>query len=105
MSDVECPYCGSEQEINHDDGYGYEESTRHEQECRDCEKEFTFTTSIMFLYDAEKAPCLNGEDHKLKPSNTAPKFYTKMCCEWCDFRRVPTEEERKEFDIPVNPNS
>ena len=25
MYDVECPYCGAEIEINHDDGYGYEE--------------------------------------------------------------------------------
>ena len=25
-SDVECPYCGAEQEINHDDGYGYDEN-------------------------------------------------------------------------------
>lgn len=25
MSDVKCPYCGNEQEINHDDGYGCED--------------------------------------------------------------------------------
>jgi hypothetical protein len=33
MSDVKCPYCGTEQEINHDDGYGYDEGKYYEQEC------------------------------------------------------------------------
>jgi len=33
MSDVTCPYCRDEQEINHDDGYGYEEDKEHEQDC------------------------------------------------------------------------
>jgi len=31
MSDVECPYCGADVEINHDDGYGYTEDCLHEQ--------------------------------------------------------------------------
>jgi len=30
---VNCPYCGAEQEICHDDGYGYEEDVLHQQEC------------------------------------------------------------------------
>jgi len=28
-NDVECPYCGAEQEINHDDGQGYDEDVLH----------------------------------------------------------------------------
>jgi len=62
--DVECPYCGKGQEINHDDGYGYDEDGRHEQECADCEKTFAFTTSISFYYDSYKADCLNGGLHE-----------------------------------------
>jgi len=62
--DIECPYCGKGQEINHDDGYGYEEGRLWEQECSDCDKTFVFTTSISFYYDAYKADCLNGEPHK-----------------------------------------
>ena len=38
--DVYCPYCGAEQEINHDDGYGYEEDRRYQQQCGECEKTF-----------------------------------------------------------------
>ena len=30
------------QDINHDDGYGYEEDVTHEQECSNCEKTFVF---------------------------------------------------------------
>jgi DNA-directed RNA polymerase subunit RPC12/RpoP len=61
--DVECPYCGEGQEINHDDGYGYEEDRTHQQECGDCGKTYVYTTSISFYHDAEKADCLNGGEH------------------------------------------
>lgn len=101
MSDVECPYCGKYQEINHDDGYGYQEGEIFNQECDDCEKTFAYTTSISFSYDAEKADCLNGGDHNWKPQITYPKEYTKMECTMCGDTRVPTDSEFKEF---LNPN-
>lgn len=50
MSDVKCPSCGHEQEINHDDGYGYEEIEEHEQECVKCDQPFKFTTAISYDY-------------------------------------------------------
>lgn len=71
--DVECPYCEVGQEINHDDGYGYDESKTYNQQCRDCEKYFTFTTSISFYYEAEQADCLNGAEHDYKPVDHYPK--------------------------------
>ena len=100
MSDVECPYCGKYQEINHDDGYGYQEGEIFNQECDDCEKTFAYTTSILFSYDAEKADCLNGGDHNWKPQITYPKKYTKMECTMCGCTRVPTDSEFKEFITP-----
>lgn len=100
MSDVECPYCGHGQEINHDDGYGYEENVKHEQECSNCEKTFVFVTSIMLLYDVAKAACLNGEEHKYEPTNTIPKKYTKMICEYCGDERRLADEEREKYGIP-----
>jgi len=57
--DAECPYCGAGIEICHDDGYGYEEGVKHNQECGKCGKTFVFETSIWFNYDTEKADCLN----------------------------------------------
>ena len=95
MSDVNCPYCDAEQEINHDDGYGYEEGVRHEQQCGECNKYFTFTTSISYYYESEKADCLNGAEHDFKPTRTHPKKYTKMECSMCEESRKPTDEEMK----------
>ena len=66
MKDIECPECGHEQDIDHDDGYGYDEGFRYEQECSKCEKTFVFTTSISYYYRAHKAPCLNGSPHNLE---------------------------------------
>lgn len=60
--DIICPYCDAEQEINHDDGFGYEEGIKHEMQCSKCKKNFVFETSISFNYDAEKADHLNGTD-------------------------------------------
>ncbi len=92
-SDVDCPYCDKGNEINHDDGYGYEEGRVYEQECSGCDKIFVYTTSISFYYEAEKAACLNGGEHIFEPTMTYPKKYTKMCCTMCDKTRQPTEDE------------
>lgn len=97
MKDVECPYCGEDQEINHDDGYGYEEDEVYQQECRNCHKTFTFTTSISFYYEAAKADCLNGAEHKYEQTHTHPKKCTRMRCVDCDDERPPTEKEWKEL--------
>ncbi len=91
--DMECPYCDANQEVNHDDGAGYDESERHEHECSECEKTFIFTTSVSYNYYPEKADCLNGGAHDLKISATYPREYSHMGCRDCDFRRNPTEKE------------
>lgn len=91
--DVKCPYCDAPQDINHDDGHGYEEGVKHEQQCVECDKYFTFTTSISYYYETERADCLNGANHDFKPTNTYPKEYTNMECLMCEERRKPTDEE------------
>jgi hypothetical protein len=102
--DVECPYCEEWQEINHDDGQGYEEGVTHQQQCIHCDKIFTFTTSIVFYYEAEKADCLNGGEHIWKTTHTFPKFFTKMRCQGCDEERNPTKDERLKYNIPLTYN-
>ena len=98
--DLECPYCGKGNEVCHDDGQGYDQSELHEMQCRDCNKFFVFKTSIFFSYEPLKADCLNDSEHNLAPSNTTPKYYTKMKCTDCDYERNPTAEEKKRFSIP-----
>lgn len=80
MGDVICPYCGKEQEINHDDGYGYEDGEDYEQECVECEKTFKFTTSILFCYSV---CCESEEDHDYEQATTKGCEHIWSCTK-CD---------------------
>ena len=95
MYDVKCPYCGYGQEINHDDGVGYEEDTIHQQDCTNCNKTFTYTTSISYYYDAEKAPCLNGEFHDWQPVVGIPEsvFKNRFRCSYCEKEKYGEEKK------------
>lgn len=93
MADLECPYCGEELDVNHDDGYGYEEGIKHQMECKHCGKSFVFETSLIYYYEPSKADCLNGDEHDWKPSKTFPKECTKMICSQCGEERTPTFDE------------
>lgn len=94
MSDEKCPYCEADVEINHDDGYGYNEGETHMQECGACGKTFSYTTTISFSYDLEKAPCQNGEPHSLKDIVRFPKEFAVGVkrCEWCDDEIIVDKE-------------
>ena len=75
MSDITCPKCGEENEINHDDGYGYEEEQLHEQHCDSCHYEFKFTTSMVFYYDVY---CREG-DHDMEESHISGFYMCNKC--------------------------
>lgn len=93
MEDVECPYCGEWQEINHDDGYGYEEDENFKQECDNCGKTFAYTTSISYYYEATKSDCLNGGKHNLHPVEHYPTVFPDWVkCSDCGY------EERGDFN-------
>ena len=97
--DLECPYCKNGLEINHDDGFGYEEGVKHQMECDHCGKSFVFETSISFYYDPEKADCLNDGKHDYQLSHTIPSEFSTMRCSMCDDKRELTSEEREEYGI------
>ena len=86
--DVECPYCGAEQDIDHDDGYGYEEDETYQQECSECEKVFSYTTSVSYSYEVSKAPCLNGGEHDMSRwyKGHSLRDYRYRYCMNCDHR-------------------
>ena len=91
--DMECPYCGADQEVCHDDGYGYEEGVRHEHTCTGCGKTFVFQTYISFDYEPSKADCLNGAEHDLVFRRSWPEKYSRMGCKHCSYARTATTEE------------
>lgn len=99
MDTVECPYCGKESEINHEDGYGYREDMTYNQECEHCEKTFIYTTSISYYYEADKAPCLNGGEHKWRHRfpqylwTERPEFKNRVECDVCDKTDTLTDEQ------------
>ena len=98
IDDVKCPYCGAGQEINHDDGFGYEENVFHEQECRNCEKTFVFQTTISYYYEAYEAPCKNGGEHKLDPIHGHPAeiYKYRFRCEYCGEEVITDKEAHKQ---------
>lgn len=63
MSDVECPYCGHEQEVCQDDGHACEDGAIYGEQCYKCEKYFALTPCISYSFSGEKADCMNGGDH------------------------------------------
>ncbi len=84
MSDVKCPICGFEQEINHDDGYGFEEDERHDQFCINCEYEFEFTTSITYSYNVY----CKDDDHNLEPfGDKWPDMYECTKCDYFEYKK------------------
>lgn len=99
MNELECPYCKTMNEPDHDDGYGYSQDELHQQECNNCGFNFIFQTTIHFSYETKQAKCLNGEEHTYKLSHTYPRSMSKMVCEVCDHRRELTRKERLENEV------
>ena len=91
MEDLECPYCGAEQDMS----CAYDLEGIQQMECGECGKNFVFLTEITFSYTASKADCLNGGEHKWKPLIVYPLEFSRMRCVMCDERRAPTKEEWK----------
>ena len=97
--EIECPYCEHEQDICHDDGFGYEENISHQMECENCNKSFVFQTSISFYYEPYKADCLNDGKHDYKITSTIPNCFAKMRCTMCDCERELTDQEKIDHKI------
>lgn len=99
--DVNCPYCNAENEICHDDGYGYAEDETFGQECHACRKTFAYTTYTHHSYTVKQAPCMNGEPHELEPSCIHPPIFKnpRHCkhCDWTD-REIDPEKYREFFE-------
>ena len=92
MSDLNCPYCGIEIDIRHDDGFGYEENELHEYECPECEKNFIFEAVLSWDFFPLKADCLNDGNHIYQPTKTYPIEFTRLRCTICGHEK-PLEKE------------
>jgi Zn ribbon nucleic-acid-binding protein len=88
MSDISCPYCGYDQDVN-----DLDEDELHEHECGRCGKNFVYMVVISVHCEPAKADCLNGSEHKFKPTGTFPVRYSRMRCVDCGLERQPTDSE------------
>jgi hypothetical protein len=104
MSDVYCPYCDHSQDINHDDGYGFQEDEIYQQECDKCSRTFAYNTSIMYSHEAWKAPCLNTGKHKWSLTNTHPSCFKKWECEYCSEEKKLSDKDRIKYNIETVEN-
>jgi len=101
IEDVECPYCEKWQEIDHDDGYGFQEDEVYQQCCVNCDKTFGYTTVIIYHYEACKMPCANGKEHELEDVKRYPEAFGvgKKRCVNCDEEiLVDKEASRKAIE-------
>ena len=93
MKDVDCPYCEKPIQINHDDGFGYEEDYQHEYQCPHCEKNFIFWTTISVDHQAEKADCLNDGNHDYGKTKTIPVEFARLKCRICGHEKpIPNND-------------
>lgn len=99
MDEVKCPYCGFEQYVDHEDGYGFKEDEINIQACPLCDKYFAYVTTVTYSYDVRKCDCQNDGNHKWELTMTSPKCFSKMHCAECGEEREPTKEEREKFGI------
>jgi len=107
MNNVECPYCGEENEVSHDNGENYSEDETTETECSGCEKIFQIETSVIFDHRAIATPCLNDGNHHFEQVYGCPKevFVGVTMCRICGERKTDTaknQESMKEYIKSLN---
>jgi len=93
MSSIKCPYCTKEVEIDYDDGFGYDQDVKWQQECDHCERTFYFTTHISIDHEAFAAPCIDSGEHNWKLTNAYPRKCVQWRCVCCDEEKAATREE------------
>lgn len=99
--DVECPYCEKWLEVCQDDGYACDPTYDEEHECGECGKFFILSVDWSPDFDAEEAPCLNGEKHKYLVNVTKQlhwNFYRMKCISCRKEKDVTELSEMKKLD-------
>jgi len=79
MSNAECPECGAEIEIEHEDGPG----DNFEYECPKCLKSFSYSVELIEEISCAKAPCLNGAEHNWRKIEMLKEYPDWKECRWC----------------------
>lgn len=92
MNNTECPYCGHEEDVCNEDGFGTDENETYRMECGGCGKTYGLTMTIHYHYETKQVKCFNGGEHEWKrPSYRPPACeYTTKGCHYCETTKVVT---------------
>lgn len=93
MSDLECPYCGADNE--HDSEQSSPGKAHHTQ-CSACEKDFIFHVDWEPCFYSRQADCLNGGEHDWKD------LLNEHNRQYYSLRRVCKQCEELEYELIKN---
>ena len=102
-TEVTCPYCEKEFDVDTDDGAHYKDGQAQEEQCPNCEKVMLVTSTCTWYREAEKADCLNGSPHAWsiwstywigEKGDNVGKYYERRYCEICYEDEWEYHEER-----------
>lgn len=82
MKDVVCPYCGYQQDVDHED-FSRREDELFQHECYSCDKMFVYSLDVQISFKARRADCLNGGEHLWEKTQTFPVEFSVMRCNYC----------------------
>lgn len=91
-TEVTCPYCEKEFDVDTDDGRHYNQNESEEEECPNCGKTVIISSSCTWYREASEADCLNDAPHPYSEWSTywvgeqgpnLGKFYERRYCETC----------------------
>lgn len=103
MTDIECPYCGYDYDLNHDDGAFYSEDKQEQEQCPECDKWYIVGTSVSYYHEGSKADCLNGSPHQwsawytyyvAEQGDNTGKYYENRHCYDCDATQTEFHDKR-----------
>lgn len=91
-SEVTCPYCLVDFEVNTDDGTHYSDGEEQGDECPNCEKLLMIYSSCTWYREARAAQCLNDGNHKwsdwVSLTEREGQEFVRRRCEDCDERET-----------------
>lgn len=94
-SEVTCPYCNIDFELDLDDGAYHDQNNEETAECPECEKTMLVNSSITWFREALPADCLNTGKHTWSEWNTywigeqepnIGKYYELKQCQDCNLK-------------------
>lgn len=116
-TEVTCPYCKEEFDVDTDEGYHYKDGESQEDTCPYCEKKLMIYSSCSWYREAQAADCLNTGEHqwpewtKHHPLDDFTKWFATRHCDICGEQQQTTldvtddEDEQRRLQMYKDVNA